>query len=222
MRIFSCSDTHGNAPPAVPPGIDVVLHAGDIYDGPALRDLDDDDRAVTRILLSPVADWFSQQGVPTHLVAGNHDVNDPLDLFSDEQNINGRLVQVGSRLWVGGVGWSGAIFADLPLEADLQLVCSSVQRQARRLLKPRDRVILLGHYPAWLESTSRATRPNCYDCLTDLLQELPVTLLIEGHLHQLAGQHWRHGAATIVSAGKRGVVVEIEDETGDVVSITRA
>lgn len=222
MLLFCCSDTHGDAPPRVPSGVELILHGGDVYDGPALRDLSDEDQAATRLLLSPVADWFSQQLAPTYLVPGNHDVNDPLDLFGDERNINGRLVQVGSRLWVGGVGWSGAVFADLPFEADLQLVCACVQRQARDRLTQGDRLILLGHYPAWLESTNRATRPNCYDCLTDLVNELPVALLIEGHLHQLAGQNWRHGNATVVSAGRRGVIVEIDDETLDVVSVTRA
>ena len=224
-RLLCCSDTHGRRPPALDEaGATAWLHAGDVTDGPSAV-ADDDSDPLHDPLRAPVARWFADRTIPVFVVAGNHDTVDDFHAFRAATDATRRVRPVAERLFVAGVGWHGERYFELPLESDLRAVCDQVDRQARRLVMPRDRVILLTHYPPRLPGMRAVERdvPSggvWYDCVRELAEALRPVAVVQGHVHAWAGTSQEAtlgGSPTVVfHPGRIGGSLLVDTATGQV------
>ena len=224
-RYFCCSDTHGRLPdlPDRANGkCDATFHAGDIYNGAELTRGRHDPQEIAGVAgwvdpeVATVHRWLDQAG-PVYVVRGNHDLADPHDFFQRAQEVIGRVARVSELLVVAGLGWHGERYYELPGEAEMIRVCDAVRWQLRRLAGPRDGVILVTHYPPKLPELYPYRIPEVgwwHDCTRALVEEVCPVLVVQGHIHELAGEsaEFPGGRATtlIVSPGKRGTVLEID------------
>ena len=223
-KLLCCSDTHGSVPPALDEsGALAWLHGGDVCNGPDLVDVEGD--PIDDLLLAPVARWFAERPIPVHIVPGNHDVADPYRAFQRCSDLNGRLVKLADRLFVGGIGWHGERYFELPFERDLKPACEMLLRQARRMLFENDRLVLLTHYPPRFRGTHEV--PNdvdgggvWYDCIREVVEALPTLAIVQGHNHRWFGDTHRVSVRgrelLIVNPGPRGCILKIDPEAGDV------
>jgi Icc-related predicted phosphoesterase len=222
-RILCYSDTHGNPPGHLDPADAVaLLHGGDFYRGQILRhvvarDSTEEDREELRRVTH--LQWLESAKLPVFGVRGNHDVADPLGVFSHVTDVSGSVVQIAPRLFVVGIGWHGEQFFDLPREIDIERVCNTMRRAVLRKTTAADRLILLTHYPGRFPELFG--EQNCsgtwwYESIRQFIQEIKPALVIQGHLHEHAGTRgifeWKDGRSFIVNPGVRGAVVEIDME----------
>ena len=164
--------------------------------------------------------------MPVLLVPGNHDVADDLWAFRRADDVSGRIVRVADRLLVAGVGWHGERHFELPLESDLRPVCDAVRRQARRLVMPKARLVLLTHYPP--RYPDFRTVPNdspaagvWFDAVRDLADDLRPVAVVQGHVHHWFGTShpvlMDDGTTTlVVSPGPDGAELAVDVESGEV------
>lgn len=155
IQLPCCSDTHDRPPPEIDlTGVTAWLHGGDVYEGrnQALVADDDPDDWLARQMNekngAQLREWAQRQSLPVFAVRGNHDCKDYWNVFSSWEDVGGRVVRVADHLFVVGIGWSGSRYFETPGESDLEPVCQSVVRQARRCVMPGDSLVLLTHYPA--------------------------------------------------------------------------
>lgn len=198
-----CSDTHSQAFPEWPSGsITAVLHAGDVYDAPSLIDDEDDPRTRS---------WIESIKVPVLAVRGNHDFRDPGGFFKVAEDITGRLHRLGPRLWVAGVGFAAQRYYDLPGESDLAPQCSDLARRATRDVMPKDKLILVTHYPPKLPELPCDDVPAewTFHCVAELIKQLRPTLVVQGHVHEWFGRQWRSGDSRIISPGAQSRILAL-------------
>ena len=221
IQLACCSDTHDGLPPAIDlAGIAAWLHAGDVYEGPdhalaADAPADDWLRREDFKKGEPLRQWTANQAVPVYAVRGNHDCADYWKIFDSWQDVGGRIVQVAERLFVTGIGWHGEKYFDTPDESDLEPGCEMILRQARRLVMPRDSLVLLTHYPALLPGifpTSGGV--DAFVCIRRLIEELAPIAVVQGHAHEwfgLSGYFARASGRTLVlNPGPRGAVLSVD------------
>jgi Icc-related predicted phosphoesterase len=226
MKIICYSDTHGKSPDLrVQQDIGAILHGGDFYDGRILRyaaGSEACEEGIAEIRRTTDLRWLSETKAPVYAVKGNHDVADPLGIFSRVQDITGRVVELAPNLLLAGIGWSGQCFFDLPTESDLEAVCQNVRRSLARRISNDAKLILLTHYPGCFAELfpNRQIQPTWwYQTIRKLVHELKPMLVVQGHLHEHFGTSGVVDAGgdrcLILNPGPRGVVIEIEPETGE-------
>jgi Icc-related predicted phosphoesterase len=222
VRLLCCSDTHGKRPPDLDEaGATAWLHAGDVYEGPAL--VDDDEEPLPG---DPIADlvrtWLATRRVPVFCVHGNHDVADPYRWFERADAIDGRVRRLESGLVIAGIGWHGERYYECPVESDLEPVCDALRRQLFGVGTPADVIVLLTHYPPRIDGLfpmkPGATQTAGYDAVTRLVNEIRPTLVVQGHEHfwfgQVAKLSYGDRMAIIVNPGPTGMAVAIDLERG--------
>jgi Icc-related predicted phosphoesterase len=156
---------------------------------------------------------------PLYAVRGNHDVTDHAGFFKRAADVTGRVVQIAPRVFVGGIGWHGDSYSDLPLESDLEPVCKSVREQAKELLHDGDTLVLLSHYPA-ISSLTETFPPKeprdgyLFRCVRELADELNPRLIVQGHVREWfrSGIAWRRatGQDLLQNPGPDGMLCRIE------------
>jgi Icc-related predicted phosphoesterase len=223
-RILCYSDTHGNSPGHLDQaGAIALLHGGDFYRGQILRHViaknaTEEDCAELRRITD--LQWLESTKLQVFGVRGNHDVADPLGIFSRVVDLSGRVVEIAPRLFVVGIGWHGAHFFDLPREIDTEQLCNTVRRTLLRNTTAADRLILLTHYPGRfpeLFGGQNASSTWWYESIRQLIQEIKPAVVIQGHLHEHSGTsgvfEWKDGRSLIINPGVRGAVVEFDMES---------
>ena len=216
-RLLCCSDTHGALPPDIKEdGALAWLHAGDVNNGPTA--VGDGSDPLDDPLRRDAARWFAARRCPVFVVKGNHDGLDDLRAFATATDVTGRVVAVAPRLFVAGIGWHGERYFELPFEADLRPVCDAVLRQVRRLVMPRDRVVLLTHYPARYPQVQEVQGDRdgagvWYDCVRHVVEELRPLVVIQGHVHR-----WGRTAFSVPTGGRQ-VLAVFPGPTGATVTV---
>ena len=221
IHLACCSDTHDGLPPVLDVAdVSAWLHAGDIYEGttrakaagtPRFRRQDwTEGEALRR--------WTAEQVVPVYAVRGNHDCKDCWKVFDAWQDVSGRIVQLAERLFVAGIGWHGEKYFDTPGESDVRPVCEMILRQARRLVTPRDSLVLLTHYPPLLPGmfpTSGGV--DAFVCIRQLIEQLTPVTVVQGHVHAWFGLsgYWEHaaGKTLVLSPGPPGAILSVDVES---------
>ena len=197
------------------------LHAGDANNGPTA--VGDGSDPFADPLRRNAAQWFASRSVPLFVVRGNHDGVDDLRAFGSGADLTGRVLQVAPRLYVAGIGWHGERYYELPYERDLAPVCESVLRQARRLVMPRDRLVLLTHYPARYTQvrTVEGDRDGAgvwYDCVRNVVEQLRPLAVVQGHVHRWARTSFTtvagDGNVLVLFPGPGGAVLTVDVEAG--------
>lgn len=193
VRLYCLADTHG-----IPPGpcneslCDAWLLAGDILDKGQIS--------------HEMTTWLSNRQRPVYAVMGNHDCGPCSDMIASHcDDVSGRAVEIAPGLLLAGIGWSGVSFFDLPTEADLARVASSVTRSLGYQLRDGVQVILLSHYPVDGSGALRA-----------IVDGFDVIAVVEGHLEARACQQWRIGSTLAVNPGPGGGLLEVDVDTGNV------
>lgn len=192
ISIAMVSDTHGWGPPNIGPA-DIWLHAGDIKD---------------QGKMFPIDPW---EKLPMKIVHGNHDCG---KMPPRLQFIDGDVVEARKGLWIAGIGWTGEKFYELPLERDIQEVCSKITSNLNRLwmtgrMDKKDGIILLSHYPPL-----SVMKDFGFESIDRLINQIDFDLIVCGHLHDYAGMTF----GNIVFPGPDGRVMCFE-ERGDECSI---
>ena len=83
-RFAICSDTHGYAPPLFAESrSEALLHAGDIYHAPDLRNPANN--------LHTLQEWIKRINLPVYAVRGNHDFLDPANFFATFGDLTGHV-----------------------------------------------------------------------------------------------------------------------------------
>jgi Icc-related predicted phosphoesterase len=219
-RLLCCSDTHGAAPPAMDDSTATAwLHAGDLYDGPSVLVNDEPPLPgdpIAEIFLA----WARQRRAPVYAVHGNHDVADPYGWLAAVSEVNGRVERLGSDLLLVGVGWHGQAYVEMPGESDLEAVCERARRQLRRLATPRDRVVLMSHYPPLLPGLFPprvgARADGGSESLARLVGDVKPILIVQGHEHRWAGLSARTASALVINPGRVGMEVVIDTDANHV------
>jgi Icc-related predicted phosphoesterase len=228
IRFAVCSDTHDGIPPSIDTaGISAWLHAGDVYEGSnhsLTADAPDDDFLVAEDWKNGAAlrQWTAEQGVPVYAVRGNHDLRDYWKVFDVWQDVGARIVQLADRLFVMGLGWHGERYFETPGEADLEPISQRLLRQARRVVMPKDSLILLTHYPALLSGLFPASGDvEAFACIRQLVEELAPVAVVQGHQHAWFGLsgYFQHsaGKTLVLNPGPRGTVLSVDVATRTVV-----
>jgi Icc-related predicted phosphoesterase len=224
LNFLCCCDTHDVALPGIAAeGTSAWLHAGDVYSGanaealdtygstdPSLRQWAED-------RCRAMANWLARCPLPVYAVGGNHDVDDPWGFFADGRDVTGRVVEVAPHLFLAGIGWHGMTASDLPGEGELQRVCKGVWRQAYRMLRKADRLLILTHYQI------RAPELPCFpgsaygfDCIRELVDEFHPLAVVQGHVHEAFGCQdrlaWEGGETLVVNPGPRGGILSVDVE----------
>ena len=199
---FCVTDTHGQVPPPTPAEADAVLHVGDVVDGWT--------RSPTAA--ADVLAWAAAQAVPVLSVRGNHDAHLTPALRAALPALDGRWTTVGG-VHVGGVGWHGRHFAELPGEDDLRPICDRL-RAARPV--GGGPIVLLSHYPPTLCVDRLGWAPDgwCSTAVDALARDLRPDAILVGHLHGWSGQRstitWPDGrTCRMLNPGKIGEVFTI-------------
>ena len=215
-RLLCCSDTHGDAPPAMDDeNAAAWLHAGDLYDGPSV--LANDEPPLPG---DPIAEvflqWSRARRAPVYAVHGNHDVADPYGWFTAVTEIDGRVERLGDDLLLVGVGWHGQAYVEMPGEGDLEMVCERAKRQLRRLATPRDRIVLMTHYPplspGLFPPRIGARADSASESIARLVNELKPILIVQGHEHRWAGLIGRTNSSLVINPGRKGMVAVVDTD----------
>jgi predicted phosphodiesterase len=216
VRFLCFSDTHGALPSAGPSGIDIVLHAGDLYNRQSmLKNL----QPTSQGLL--VAQWAKDRKVFS--VHGNHDCFDASGIFAATEEIDGRCVEAAPGLLLVGVGWHGELHYELPTEREMRCVCEQAYADYFRKSKAGDRVVLLTHYACWTPSVLDYGKPPkprpdgwMFDSVAELARMVNALAVIQGHVHDLFGTVLRRPRETpnalLAFPGPRGGVLTIDKE----------
>jgi Icc-related predicted phosphoesterase len=224
-RLLCCSDTHGEAPPAVADSTATAwLHAGDLYEGPAIVGRDDEPPLPGDPIAEVFLAWARQRRAPVYAVHGNHDVGDPYGWFAAVHEVDGRVERLGADLLLVGIGWHGEVYFELPREADLDGVCERARQQVQRHRKASDRVVLLTHYPPLLPGLFPPRRGRTAtaadggsEVLARFVRELKPLLVVQGHEHRwsrLTGRFDLDGQSVLViNPGRAGMSVVVDTET---------
>jgi Icc-related predicted phosphoesterase len=203
-----CSDTHGGALPLwTGVTLTAVLHAGDVYDAPAL--IEDDDDPLPR-------QWAQSLGVPVLAVRGNHDFRDPGRFFETADDLSGRLRRLLPGLWVAGIGFAPERYYDLPGESDLESQCRDISRRARREVMRGETLILLTHYPPKFAELPCGQVPESwtFKCVAELADELQPIAIVQGHVHDWFGRQWRRKDMLIISPGPQARTLCVSHDRG--------
>jgi Icc-related predicted phosphoesterase len=191
------------------------LHAGDLYDGPSVLTNDEPPLPGDPIAETFLA-WVRQRRAPVYAVRGNHDVADPYRWFASVTEVDGRVERLGSDLLLVGVGWHGEAYVEMPGESDLEAVCEQARRQLRRLANPRDRIVLISHYPPLLPGLFPprvgARADGGSESIARLVEELTPMLIVQGHEHRWAGLSGRTPSSLVINPGRAGMAVVIDTE----------
>jgi Icc-related predicted phosphoesterase len=105
----------------------------------------------------------------------------------------------------------------------LEDVCERVRRQLRQLAMPRDRIVLLTHYPPLVpglfpprRGRTAAAADGGSASIAALVQELQPLAIVQGHEHRWAGLVGRHQLpdhdVLIVNPARTGMAVIIDAE----------
>ena len=161
--------------------------------------------------------WLRQRQVPVLAVRGNHDAADPLEFFTTAQDITGHVVRLADGLFVAGLGWAFERYYQLQTEHALAQCCAQLRRPILRRVMPRDKLIILTHYPPCIPglfSELPSSEGHAFHCIRDFIEETQPMLVIHGHVHPWAGleRQMRIGAHSVrfVAAGPEGTVLDIE------------
>lgn len=221
MKIGCCSDTHGavgphrafqqNKLPSLD-GVDLVLHAGDLYE---FDDITDD-------ALLDTVDWLSKNKVL--FVHGNHDVTDRYQLMVN--NVSGKVARLRDGLWLVGIGWGQAGVdgappdVALPSEAHLIPQCSRILKTALENMSDGDHTIVLTHYPALTPKALAAQNASgfgstdgfFFDCVKKVCEALNPILVLQGHAHSMTGKAFDENGIKYFWPGPKGATFEVGDD----------
>lgn len=218
--LLCCSDTHGQRPPELDDSTATAwLHAGDLYDEPAIVQGDEPPLPgdpLAEMFLS----WVRSRKAPIYAVHGNHDVADPYDWLSSVRCIDASVARLGDDLLVVGVGWHGERYYECPLEPELLTVCNQARRQIRRLARTNDRFVLLTHYPPLVPGLFPRKPGAIVDlgsqAVADLVKELRPILIVQGHEHSWFGitQTIDFGTRSclVINPGVEGLCVSVDTD----------
>lgn len=204
-RIFALSDTHLGAWPSIPSNIDLILHAGDFYDGPQMTALSDDPDDANAMLFPDAVRASRQSDPPIFAVRGNHDYFDPLGFFFT-RDVTGSVAVWENRLIIVGVGLAYPRHFELPTESDLRVVCAQAASSAERLVRRLGNLpmILLTHYPGRSMFESEQSEPGwTFDCVDELRNHLKPELVVVGHLHTKFGEYSKY----CIIPGPEGAII---------------
>jgi len=161
--------------------------------------------------------WFKDCPLPILAVRGNHDSFDAWGFFQHAQDITGMVVRIAPGLLVAGIGWHGDRYYDTPADRDLQPACRPVERIFRRIRQPKDRVILLTHYPAYAPPPDNVS-PYAHEVLQQLAAVLRPVAIIQGHIHNWFGMSHQvprgTAPALVVNPGPLGGILSVDTQTG--------
>ena len=206
IHLACVSDSHNLPPPAVDEsGILAWLHAGDVCD---------------RQQLSPeMRQWLLARVGRLHMVLGNHDCALAGEAV-ERMDLSGRLCKLTDGLFVAGIGWHSRLWYEIPGEAELRPICRVIQRQAARLVMPRDRLILVTHYPADIPGLFTPQPPpgQAFACIRELIDALAPSVVVQGHNHGWSGQSavYNHagGECLILNPGPLGMLLSMPEDGG--------
>ena len=211
---FACfADLHGLRPMRPEGDIKAWLIAGDLYSNSEIGRPTTPQRTLAH---DGLRQWANGVKEPVCLVHGNHDCLDDYQLFRKFNNLSGDCLEISPRLWVVGLGWCGDMYYDLPRESDMAEIVQMARRAWTLKSKHGDQAILLTHYgPALPQFQTRGTYAGwLFDCVAKFLEEIKPLAILQGHIHQLAGQSFIHDAPTyrsfVACLGRTGGVLTID------------
>lgn len=196
MKFGIISDTHGRNPPQA--DVPFWLHAGDIYN------------LYRRTYRS---EWSNKN---FYIVKGNHDGDDYLNLFK-ENNITNTVLKL-DKYWIVGIGWAGQTYQEqymIPTNFGLSKICKDVLEKCLQNFKDGDRSILITHYPPLIDGVLTLHRPEglLFDCVRSVIDAIKPDLVVTGHTHDNFGKIIDYNGSSIVFPGPSGMLVEIIDNT---------
>jgi Icc-related predicted phosphoesterase len=106
---------------------------------------------------------------------------------------------------------------ELPGESDLEPVCERARRQLRRLATPRDRIVLMTHYPplspGLFPPRVGARADSASESIARLVDEIKPILIVQGHEHRWSGLIGRRNSALVINPGREGMIAVVDTET---------
>jgi Icc-related predicted phosphoesterase len=214
MNLFCLTDTHGKAPPSIPPKTDLVLHAGDFYNrlGGNIKGLSKMDSQKVLNNEQSLTKWYKSLKCPANFVKGNHDTFDPYQITS-KNDATGFVSQIAPKLFLIGLGWSGNVFYELPTNDIMNKICADVLRQCCFKMKDGDMSIVLTHYaPLVPPLTGEPGNKEgwAFQSIRDVLNSVKPILCVCGHLHDVLGTKFYYNNTLIDFPGKEGSFYELD------------
>jgi len=213
-KFLCCSDTHGLPPPPLQEeGALAWLHAGDFYNcviasskARATKTLAEKNN------LQALMAWIVGRTIPVHCVPGNHDCADPCGAMPSNAGEVGSVTRLADGLFLVSLGWHGECYCDLPRESDLQCLCTKAMNEVVRKTMPKDRFVVLSHWPASLPSYGGPREGYLSKAIYEFCRELKPLAAIEGHVDGLFGTRAVDEETLYVIAGPPGGVLTVDLE----------
>jgi Icc-related predicted phosphoesterase len=188
MRLVLISDTHTHHAHLTVPEGDVLIHAGDITDWGAPKDL------------VSFNNWL---GTLPHkhklVIAGNHDLCLERDMVASEAILTNCTYLKDSELVIDGIKFYGS-----PWQPEFFDLAFNLPRGAALKAKwdliPKDADVLITHGPpqGYGDLTRQGDRAGCFDLL-DTIKALRPRLHVYGHIHEGVGTY-QIGRTTLINA----------------------
>lgn len=176
MKLALLSDTHGFTPD-LPPGMDAIIHAGDIAV----------DRGVDRNYADEIYPWAEEAGVPIYATFGNHDLMWPPTGAPDNLRF-----AVDESVTIGGIKFWFSPWSNL--FGNWNWMRTEEGLAERYALIPDDTEVIVSHGPPkgygdriyWDNRYQRVGSQS----LLDRIDALPnLKLVVCGHIHEAFGEY---------------------------------
>lgn len=187
MKVALISDTHGFLP-AIPDGVDAVLHAGDIGV----------DRDPVRWFSEALYPWARKVGVPIYATFGNHDrigerlmVPDPIPT-NLRFEVDALIDVLGVPVWFSP--WSLRFYdwAFMAGEPALRIKYDKI---------PEKTQVIVSHGPPFGsgDMTLQSERVGSVALLDRMLNLPELKLVVTGHIHEAHGIHRANGMTRVIN-----------------------
>ncbi len=203
MKLLAFSDIHGDkkaakklAQKARKEAVDLVVIAGDISHF---------DTNFNRLL-----GVFKDYGVEVAMVPGNHESMATVNFLTEKYGFKNLHYKYIFQNDVAIIGSGGAEIGPNPIQDEDIFYNINLHHKKLKGKKINKKIFVTHVHPAYsiMEKISFKGSPS----LTKAIKEFSPDLVISGHVHEAEGLEDMIGSTKVITVGKHGKIIELEDE----------
>ena len=201
MRIFACSDLHGDAKLVESlvsklrnENIDVVVIAGDL--------------SFAESGLEGIVGPFKEVAPTIILIPGNHETPATIDFLCEKYkpnvfNLHGRALRIGD------VGFFGLGLASIGLFNVFDEEAFELLSNAFEPIKDAEKKVLVTHEPPYGTKLDFIGWHTGSRAIREIIEKTQPDVCICGHIHETFGKQDKIGKTLCLNVGRKGVIIEL-------------